>query len=597
MPRLLMDSKVTMAIPPTSCFITELEQRRQDFAVVTANSIKSASNTLVSHVTVLADWLWEIRSEDPALLIGASLLYNRQHLYVSNSAFACASLISQLCQRLNWHHHPGKNLIRAALTMDIGLAKLAQQQFQQQRLPPEAQQKVINHPSRSVRYLQQLGVRNPLWLQCVAEHHELLDGSGYPRGKTAMALAPPSRMLALIGRFVALVTPRQWRNAYGIPQALHSLANQSQRYDRQLLEQLALLLLPYPPGSLLQLTDGQRVMVQPSVNPEQPLMVCDLSPGESSPQRSEIRPVDTAMVAQLLPSLPLGGSRLIRQLWQGHRCRLQAGASEHSEWLKPEKSLFDLLGALQQAHMDSSALRNLLQCHADLGHLLVRHLETLYPGRKINDCHHALLMVGSHQALPLLTQLALQQQLQRFYFPAIHQLRPKVNAVLQFSALLSADNRHLPPSQAAMFSLLCLAPLYLDPVLQNQLPQRLPALADLSLIQPMSLMGCRQQKHHDNITGQLAKYWRQGRSLQSAIVLLQTTSGETGNFTTAARQLVAIFRASITLTHHIYHGQALNAPRIGPQLQQALQTLGLGKKQLKQILVQFSERHPGCELY
>src|SRR5205823_1899626 len=52
-----------------------------------------------------------------------------------------------------------------------------------------------------------------------AQHHERLDGSGYPRGLRADALTPCGRLLAVADAYQAKLEPRPHRPAYGPDEA------------------------------------------------------------------------------------------------------------------------------------------------------------------------------------------------------------------------------------------------------------------------------------------------------------------------------------------------------------------------------------------
>jgi putative two-component system response regulator len=61
----------------------------------------------------------------------------------------------------------------------------------------------------------------------VLDHHERLDGSGYPRGVTARKLDVPTRILAVCDVYDALVSDRVYRRAWPREQALELLRSES----------------------------------------------------------------------------------------------------------------------------------------------------------------------------------------------------------------------------------------------------------------------------------------------------------------------------------------------------------------------------------
>jgi HD-GYP domain-containing protein (c-di-GMP phosphodiesterase class II) len=54
----------------------------------------------------------------------------------------------------------------------------------------------------------------------VRQHHERLDGSGYPRGLTAEAILPEAKILAVADVVEAMMSHRPYRAALGIEAAL-----------------------------------------------------------------------------------------------------------------------------------------------------------------------------------------------------------------------------------------------------------------------------------------------------------------------------------------------------------------------------------------
>ena len=71
-------------------------------------------------------------------------------------------------------------------------------------------------------------------LETIAQKHEYLDGSGYPEGLAGEAIILPARILAVANAFVAMISPRAYRDRLGVQEALGQLlAAADRRYDRQ----------------------------------------------------------------------------------------------------------------------------------------------------------------------------------------------------------------------------------------------------------------------------------------------------------------------------------------------------------------------------
>ena len=76
-------------------------------------------------------------------------------------------------------------------------------------------------------------------LEIIAQKQELMDGSGYPRGLRGEDILLTARILAVANTFVALVSPRAYRDAVPIEQALDRLLSESKdKYDRHVVAAL-----------------------------------------------------------------------------------------------------------------------------------------------------------------------------------------------------------------------------------------------------------------------------------------------------------------------------------------------------------------------
>jgi HD-GYP domain-containing protein (c-di-GMP phosphodiesterase class II) len=66
-------------------------------------------------------------------------------------------------------------------------------------------------------------------LEYVAQHHERLDGSGYPRGLRGDAISLGGRIIGAADVFDALTSPRAYRDAMTVGDAFTSMASMGSR--------------------------------------------------------------------------------------------------------------------------------------------------------------------------------------------------------------------------------------------------------------------------------------------------------------------------------------------------------------------------------
>jgi len=201
--------------------------------------------------------------------------------YVVLHPLQAAILCEIVGQRLAVGDEARLMLVQAALTHDLALVDI-QDELDQQYAPlvPEQRQRVHAHPEDSAALLRQLGVRDPRWLAAVRQHHERLDGSGYPAGVSGEALGTPARLLAIADTYSAMVHPRPYRKAAVSTAAMRELLmEQGGKTDRRLTELMIKELGVFPPGALVSLASGEIGMVKErQANSAHPVVYAFIAP-------------------------------------------------------------------------------------------------------------------------------------------------------------------------------------------------------------------------------------------------------------------------------------------------------------------------------
>jgi len=108
-------------------------------------------------------------------------------------------------------------------------------------------------------------------LQAIAQHHELVDGSGFPGRIKGDAMSRSAKIVALVNRYDDLCNPSRPANALTPHEALALIfAQMKTRFDATVLGAFIRMMGVYPPGSVVQLNDERFAMVV-SVNSSRPL--------------------------------------------------------------------------------------------------------------------------------------------------------------------------------------------------------------------------------------------------------------------------------------------------------------------------------------
>ena len=118
----------------------------------------------------------------------------------------------------------------------------------------------------------QAGALSPPILEAILSHHERCDGSGFPDRLMGNAIPLTARMVGIADRFDTLVNPVEPRLAIGPAEALATMWSREQKgFDSSLLQLFVRAMGVYPPGSIVQLSDGQIGTVVGSAPVSKPL--------------------------------------------------------------------------------------------------------------------------------------------------------------------------------------------------------------------------------------------------------------------------------------------------------------------------------------
>jgi putative nucleotidyltransferase with HDIG domain len=104
------------------------------------------------------------------------------------------------------------------------------------KLCNEAMSLIKKHPETGYRVLEKVKFPWPI-AQIVLEHHERLDGSGYPQGLSGDQISKAARILAVADVVEAMASHRPYRPALGIDAALEEIiAKRNTLYDAEAVD-------------------------------------------------------------------------------------------------------------------------------------------------------------------------------------------------------------------------------------------------------------------------------------------------------------------------------------------------------------------------
>ncbi len=201
------------------------------------------------------------RHEADASLGAAHLHHETPYPY--RHAVHTALLCELVARRLGWEPERRLSLVSAALSSNVAMTELQAELVDQAEPLNDTQWDAIQaHPQRGYEMLRAAGVDDSLWLRTVLQHHECLNGRGYPAGVKGDDVLPEARLLGLADRYHAMVTGRSYRNGMLVKDALRRIfLDVGQELGSRLAQVFIKELGIYPPGSLVRLVNGEVAVV------------------------------------------------------------------------------------------------------------------------------------------------------------------------------------------------------------------------------------------------------------------------------------------------------------------------------------------------
>lgn len=195
----------------------------------------------------------------------ANLLLTQMRRF-QNNLFTHAVNVCVLCLVVGTHEEFDNELPvlgLGALLHDVGQTRLPRNLLRQTGRYTDAERRIIEqHAELGAQIIEQSGDVPDLVRRIVIEHHERVNGSGYPSRNPGAQISLFSQVVGIIDVYDSMLTGRNRAPVQPI-EVLRQLYLQSNvgAFDRDLMERIIRCLGVYPVGSLVELNTGERGIV------------------------------------------------------------------------------------------------------------------------------------------------------------------------------------------------------------------------------------------------------------------------------------------------------------------------------------------------
>ncbi|GAA0370235.1 HD-GYP domain-containing protein [Bowmanella denitrificans] len=200
--------------------------------------------------------------DNPDALCCLTLIKEKDQ-YLLEHSLNCSILMAVFARHLGFDKELIDELGLAGLMMDVGMATIPEDILSKPgALDGPEMQIVEGHVDFGLELLEQSELDLDVVRDVLANHHERMDGSGYPRGKSGDYLSVYARMAAIVDSYDAMTSERPWRRGMSPTQALKRLLASSQGLlDQSLVQQFIRCVGVHPVGSLVKLKSGKLAIV------------------------------------------------------------------------------------------------------------------------------------------------------------------------------------------------------------------------------------------------------------------------------------------------------------------------------------------------
>lgn len=206
---------------------------------LSVEGLKDASRQVVNDIDDIGldRWLSEVRSH---------------HAGTYQHCLSVTGLIAAFAARLGMDEESRRHQAFAGLVHDVGKARISLQILDKPGALTPAEFAVMKgHTTKGHAYLKAHATIDADILEMVLNHHEYLDGSGYPNGLSGDRIDRQTRILTICDVFSALVERRAYKLPMAAPAAWDILAGMAQagRLDRDLVDAFRDLALTIDTGA------------------------------------------------------------------------------------------------------------------------------------------------------------------------------------------------------------------------------------------------------------------------------------------------------------------------------------------------------------
>ncbi|MCV2885906.1 HD-GYP domain-containing protein [Aestuariibacter sp. AA17] len=182
--------------------------------------------------------------------------------YLFEHSLNVAILLANFAKHMGMSDKDIRELAFAGFLHDIGKIQIPDEILHKPGRLTEQEMSVMKlHVERGISVLEDMKIPAHI-IRTMAEHHERLDGLGYPKGLRGEQISFAGRMIAIVDTYDAITADRCYKPGMPSQTALKILLKDAPaKYDKHLVEQFVKCVGIFPVGGLVELNSGSVAVV------------------------------------------------------------------------------------------------------------------------------------------------------------------------------------------------------------------------------------------------------------------------------------------------------------------------------------------------
>ncbi|MDX1451250.1 MAG: HD-GYP domain-containing protein [Oleiphilaceae bacterium] len=183
--------------------------------------------------------------------------------YLYEHSVNCAVLMGIFAHANGFNALQVEQCITGALLHDLGEALVDSELFERSGpLSPEEYEQIQQHVFFGQSLVQDVENVEDIAIRMIEEHHERVDGSGYPMRLKGKEISVFGRMLAIVDTYDAVTNNRTYKEAVPSSVGMRTLLEScNTHFDESLVHVFIKCMGVYPTGSLVKLSNGMLAVV------------------------------------------------------------------------------------------------------------------------------------------------------------------------------------------------------------------------------------------------------------------------------------------------------------------------------------------------